>query len=136
MRRNAAIVAVCSLIVVLSGCKSTKNKTGAGAAAYDPYAYNSGSTSPQYEPLSIPSYDTSSTNGTLATSDQNWGATTVSDSGTSGARYHTVAKGDTLFSLARKYYSDQSKWKDIYESNRTNLADPNKIRVGQRLLIP
>ena len=135
MRRNAAIVAVCSLIVVLSGCKNTKKNTGAGAGAYDPYAYNSASTSTQYEPLTIPSYEQTPTYGTPATTDQGWGATTVSDS-SSGARYHTVAKGDTLFSLSRKYYGDPGKWRDIYESNRTTLADPNKIRVGQRLLIP
>ena len=54
----------------------------------------------------------------------------------SGARYHTVQKKETLYALARQYYNDQSRWKDIYEANKAELGDPNKIRVGQRLVIP
>ena len=53
-----------------------------------------------------------------------------------GPRYHTVVKKDTLYALARMYYGDQRRWKDIYEANRSTISDPNKIRVGQRLLIP
>jgi len=55
---------------------------------------------------------------------------------TSGSRYHTVQKKDTLYSLARQYYNDQHRWKDIYEANRSEIGDPNKIRIGQRLVIP
>ena len=55
---------------------------------------------------------------------------------TTGARYHTVVKKDTLYGLARVYYGDQRRWKDIFEANRAAISDPNKIRVGQRLLIP
>ena len=55
---------------------------------------------------------------------------------TSGSRYHTVQKKDTLYSLARQYYNDQHRWKDIYEANRSEISDPNKIRIGQRLVIP
>jgi len=51
-------------------------------------------------------------------------------------RYHTVAKKDTLYAIARTYYGDHRRWKDIYEANRADISDPNKIRVGQRLLIP
>ncbi len=51
-------------------------------------------------------------------------------------RYHVVEKGDTLYRLARMYYGDQSRWRDLYEANRSKIGDPNKIRVGQRLLIP
>lgn len=134
MRRNAVIVAVCTLIVVLPGCKNNKNKSDASTGAYDPYAYNTTPITPQYEPLSVPAYDTSSTYAAPTQPDTGW-ATSVADE-SSFAQYHTVAKGETLYSLARKYYSDQSKWKDIYESNRTSLSDPNRIRVGQRLMIP
>ena len=51
-------------------------------------------------------------------------------------RYHTVAKSDTLFKLARAYYNDQRRWKEIYQANRSMLNDPNRIHIGQRLLIP
>ncbi len=51
-------------------------------------------------------------------------------------RTHKVSKGDTLFGLARTYYNDASRWKDIYAANRDTLSDPNKLRVGQDLVIP
>lgn len=56
--------------------------------------------------------------------------------GGGGGRSHTVAKGETLFAIARQYYGDQSKWRTIYDANRNELPDPNRIRVGQRLVIP
>jgi len=49
---------------------------------------------------------------------------------------HVVAKGDTLYGLARKYYNDQRRWKDIYEANRGTLANPDTLKVGQELVIP
>lgn len=55
---------------------------------------------------------------------------------TVGSRFHVVAKRDTLYSLARLYYNDQARWKSIFEANMDRIADPNKIRIGQRLLIP
>ncbi|MCH8146752.1 MAG: LysM peptidoglycan-binding domain-containing protein [Planctomycetes bacterium] len=54
----------------------------------------------------------------------------------SGSRYHTVSKGDTLYAIARKYYGDQRRWKEVYEANRSTLPDPNMIKTGQRLVIP
>jgi LysM repeat protein len=54
-----------------------------------------------------------------------------------GGKYHTVQKKETLYSLARSYYNDQSKWRVIYEANRADIGeDPNRIRVGQKLVIP
>jgi nucleoid-associated protein YgaU len=55
---------------------------------------------------------------------------------TAGGRKHTVQKGDTYFALARKYYGDQSKWKKIYEANKSRYPDKNKIPVGAELTIP
>ena len=50
---------------------------------------------------------------------------------------HTVGKKETLYSIARMHYNgDQSRWKDIYEANRGQISDPNRIRVGQQLVIP
>lgn len=54
---------------------------------------------------------------------------------TSG-RTHVVAKGDTLSSIARKYYGDSSKWKTIFNANRNRIADPNRLTVGTKLIIP
>lgn len=49
---------------------------------------------------------------------------------------HIVIKGDTLFKLARTYYSDASRWKDIYEANGSVLSDPDRLHIGQELVIP
>lgn len=49
---------------------------------------------------------------------------------------HTVKKNETLQKISQKYYSTTSKWKEIYELNRKKIgANPNKIYVGQKLVI-
>lgn len=52
----------------------------------------------------------------------------------SSAKYHTVVKGDTLWAIAKKYYGDGNKYPEIARAN--NIANPNIISVGQKLLIP
>jgi nucleoid-associated protein YgaU len=55
----------------------------------------------------------------------------------SAGRRHTVAKGDTLFSLALKYYGNRSRWRDIYAANRAVLPSENSpLRIGVELKIP
>ncbi len=49
---------------------------------------------------------------------------------------HTVAQGDTLYGLARRYYGDASRWKDIYDANRHVLRSADVLLVGQELDIP
>ena len=49
---------------------------------------------------------------------------------------HVVGKGDTLYSLARQYYGDQGRWRDIWDANRTRLPNPDTIYVGMKLIIP
>lgn len=53
-----------------------------------------------------------------------------------GPRTHVVAKGDTLYALARKYYNDQSKWKDIWQANKNGVPNPDKLSIGTELIIP
>ena len=117
MRRNAVtLLASLFLVSMLTGCSlfGGKKKDAMADAAYDPSAEMA---------APVENYPAYPSGGTYT------GATT-------GARYHTVQKKDTLYALARQYYNDQSRWKDIYEANRAELGDPNRIRVGQRLVIP
>lgn len=51
-------------------------------------------------------------------------------------RKHTVAKGDTLFSLAQRYYGNRSRWRDIYAANRDTMRAENDLRIGMELRIP
>jgi nucleoid-associated protein YgaU len=53
-----------------------------------------------------------------------------------GGQVYTVQKGDTLYKLARRFYNDQSRWRDIWEANRNRIPDPDKIAVGMKLIIP
>lgn len=49
---------------------------------------------------------------------------------------YTVQTGDSLWSIAQKFYGTGYKWTDIYQANAGQLGDPNVIQVGQRLAIP
>lgn len=53
-----------------------------------------------------------------------------------GAVLYTVQKGDTLSKIAKACYGDSSLWKVIYEANKATVKNPNKISVGQLLVIP
>lgn len=49
---------------------------------------------------------------------------------------HTVVSGDTLSAISKKYYGDANKYMLIFNANKDKLKDPNKIQVGQVLVIP
>jgi nucleoid-associated protein YgaU len=51
-------------------------------------------------------------------------------------RTYTVQAGDTLGKIAAKFYEDGGRWTEIYEANKAQIADPNAIKVGQKLVIP
>lgn len=53
-----------------------------------------------------------------------------------GGRAHTVAEGDTLFSLAKRYYGDGDRFADIYRANRRVLRTPDELPAGTVLVIP
>jgi len=54
-----------------------------------------------------------------------------------GVRHHTVARGDTLFSLALKYYGSRSKWRDLYAANRDVLpSEKTPLKIGMDLKVP
>jgi len=53
-----------------------------------------------------------------------------------GFAQYTVASGDTLSGIAEKYYGNASRWTIIFEANRNQIQDPNRIFVGQVLRIP
>ena len=51
-------------------------------------------------------------------------------------RVHAVRKGETLQQIALEYYGSRSKWRRIFQANRAQIADPNKIYIGMKLNIP
>ncbi len=53
-----------------------------------------------------------------------------------GARTYTVQPGDTLSKIAKDFLGNANAYTKIFEANKDQLTDPNKIRVGQVLKIP
>lgn len=53
-----------------------------------------------------------------------------------GFAQYTVASGDTLSGIAEKYYNDANRWPILFEANRYQIQDPNRIFPGQVLRIP
>jgi nucleoid-associated protein YgaU len=47
-----------------------------------------------------------------------------------------VVKGDTLSHIAKAHYGKPNKWHVIFDANRDQLQDPDKIMPGQVLRIP
>ncbi|MDQ3805436.1 MAG: LysM peptidoglycan-binding domain-containing protein [Acidobacteriota bacterium] len=53
--------------------------------------------------------------------------------GGGGGETYTVQKGDTLSEIGQRL---GVAWRDIFEANRDQLNDPDKIQPGQNLRIP
>jgi nucleoid-associated protein YgaU len=49
---------------------------------------------------------------------------------------HTVVEGETLFSLAKRYYQDEKKFVEIYNVNKEVLDTPDHLTPGTVLVIP
>ena len=49
---------------------------------------------------------------------------------------YTVQAGDTLWSIAKRFYGSGFKWDVIYNANYDTIKNPRMIYVGQVLLIP
>lgn len=52
------------------------------------------------------------------------------------SQWHTVAKGDTLSAIAKKFYGNANAYNAIFEANKPMLSHPDKIYPGQKLRIP
>lgn len=69
------------------------------------------------------------------------GASTAAASAAAGAgaaagRTYTVKPGDTLSAIAKEHLGNASAYMKIFEANRDQLSDPDKIKPGQVLRIP
>jgi nucleoid-associated protein YgaU len=49
---------------------------------------------------------------------------------------YVVVSGDTLSKLAKHFYGDAGQYMKIFNANKDKLSDPDKIKVGQELVIP
>ena len=49
---------------------------------------------------------------------------------------YTVQSGDTLSAISKKFLGNANDYMDIFNANRDQITDPDKIRPGQVLKIP
>lgn len=121
-------------VVPIPGTQGSASATSPGTGStYQPsnYAGSSAGTdmiAPQPMTTSGSRADTSSVS--TGSSTRSIGATQPA----AGGRSHVVARGETLWSIAARYYGDGSQWKRIADANR--MADGNRLYVGQTLTIP
>jgi uncharacterized protein YidB (DUF937 family) len=49
---------------------------------------------------------------------------------------YTVASGDSLSKIAKRFYGDANQWRRIFDANRDQIENPDLIHPGQKLRIP
>ncbi|GJM25840.1 MAG: hypothetical protein DHS20C16_22550 [Phycisphaerae bacterium] len=161
MQRIATtLVALCALVVA-NGCKekvehldttpvrdssysynyqepaSSNSSYSSAPVSSDSQSYDTGGRTNNY--TATPAYSNTANTNQSYTANQQYAAPAndsyAAPAGGAGGT-HVVQRGETLYALARMYYSDQSKWRVIYEANRGVMSSPHAIQAGQELIIP
>ncbi len=127
MNRIMIVAAAALAALALVGCKKPAPKVAETEVPQLPAADVTG----EPETATVP--ETAPEEPILVAPDET--ATVETPAGAEKApKVYTVQKGDTLYGIARKFYGDQRRYKDIAKLN--GIADPNLIYVGQVLKIP
>jgi nucleoid-associated protein YgaU len=61
---------------------------------------------------------------------------TIDPAAAKEAATYTVKSGDTLSKIAREHLGDANDYMKIFNANKDQLSDPDKIKPGQVLKIP
>ena len=56
--------------------------------------------------------------------------------GQGGGETYEVKGGDNLSKISKQFYGDPNEYMRIFYANRGTLTDPDKLQVGQKLVIP
>jgi nucleoid-associated protein YgaU len=125
--RTYHLVAILALFTISCSSKNSEYETGqSDLALYDAYVCGGDD------------YDASVVE-VASTDSQGWDSASYGSAQTQPndqVRIHVVKSKDTLYGLARMYYNDVRQWKKIYEANRAQIQDPDKIFIGMELIIP
>lgn len=52
------------------------------------------------------------------------------------ARNYVIQQGDTLRTLARRFYGDEGLWPVLFEANHKRLSAPEDLRIGTEIIVP
>jgi nucleoid-associated protein YgaU len=116
--------------LLLTACENKNTETA--SRVEEPYVpLDQMETAPAGQPMTTTGAETPAPDQSATAADE-----ALAPTGQTGGQTHVVQKGDTLFGLARKFYGDEARWKDIWEANRARLSDPDKLSVGMKLIIP
>lgn len=63
-------------------------------------------------------------------------AAAATATGAVGSRTYTTQAGDSLSRISKRFYGDGNQYMKIFEANRDELFDPDKIKTGMSLKIP
>ena len=64
------------------------------------------------------------------------GEVTIDPTAAKAASTYTVKSGDTLSKIAKEHLGDASAYMKIFDANKDQLTDPDKIKPGQVLKMP
>lgn len=128
LRRPLSLLAGAVLATtVLSACGGTGRPTPTPTATPAPPTPTAQPTQPPRPTLA----PTSPTAGPAAT------PSPAASPAASAGQMYTVEAGDTLASIAQKFYGDASRWRRIYDANRDVIGDnPDRLQLGLKLRIP
>jgi hypothetical protein len=56
--------------------------------------------------------------------------------GQGAGQAYEVKSGDNLSKISKQFYGDPNEYMRIFYANRSTLVDPDKLQVGQKLVIP
>ena len=56
--------------------------------------------------------------------------------GQSAGQTYEIKSGDTLSKISKQFYGNANEYMRIFYANRDQLNDPDKIKAGQKLVIP
>ncbi len=54
----------------------------------------------------------------------------------SAVRVYVVQEGDSLATIAEKFYGDRNQWLRIRNANRDRIAEHDRLDIGSELRIP
>lgn len=60
----------------------------------------------------------------------------VTQAAKAGTVLYTIQAGDSLRGIASARLGGEGRWREIYELNRSTIADPEKIHAGMTILVP